>query len=141
MHTYIIETQLYNKMCLSSGTLIIDMCIRWHLFDVCLIFVVLCTERAGSSKARIQYVIMCIVRDTMTKTRYVLFITCTQPLKLVTSPIGVPDLIRKPDISLRMKHIDLYINFNTLKLYTDGPAGTLIESDSTIFCMCITVFS
>ena len=99
-------------MCLSSGVLIIDVCIRWHLFHIYLIFVVLCTELVGSSKARMQYV-MCIVRDTMTKTGYVLSTTCTQLSKFVTSFFGVPDLIRKTDISLRMKHIGLYINFNT----------------------------
>jgi hypothetical protein len=62
-HTYIIETQLYNIMSLSSGVLIIDVCVCWYL----LIFVVLFTERVGSSNTRIQYVIMCIVRDAKTE--------------------------------------------------------------------------
>jgi len=35
MHTYVIDTQHYNTMCLSIGVLIIDVCIRWHLFDMC----------------------------------------------------------------------------------------------------------
>jgi len=65
----------------------------------------------GSSKARMHYVIIYIVRDTMTL--YVLSAKCTQPLKLVTSLFGVADFIRENDISLRMKHTGLHINVNT----------------------------
>jgi len=46
-------------------------------------------------------------------TRYVLSTKCTQPLKLVTSLVGVADFIPKNDISLRMKHTGLHINVNT----------------------------
>jgi hypothetical protein len=108
MHTYVTDTQLYNKMCLSSGVLITDVCIRSHLFDICGSMHGTCV---GSSKARIQYIIVYIVRDTMT--RCVLSTKSTQPLKVVTSLVGVADFIRKNDISLRMKHTGLHINFNT----------------------------
>ena len=108
-HTHIIEKQLYNTMCLSSGTLIIDVCIRWNLFDICGFMHGTCWK--FKSKNTVCHHVYC--RDTMTNSHYVLSKTYTQTLKLVTSLIGAPDLIRKTEISLHIRHIGLYINFNT----------------------------
>ena len=43
-----------------------------------------------------------------------------------------------PSVSMRVPG---GLSVNTLKLFTDRPPGTLIESDSNIWCMCTTVSS